>query len=53
MPSKSKRQHNLMEAVAHDPGFAKKVGIKQSVGKEFAEADKKSGKFKGKKAKRK
>jgi hypothetical protein len=40
MPSKSKKQHNLMEAVAHSPAFAKKVGIKQSVGKEFAAADK-------------
>lgn len=29
-----------MEAVAHNPSFAKKVGIKQSVGKEFAAADK-------------
>ena len=29
-----------MEAVAHNPAFAKKVGIKQSVGKEFAAADK-------------
>jgi len=40
MPSKSKAQHNLMEAVAHSPGFAKKVGIPQSVGKHFHEADK-------------
>jgi hypothetical protein len=40
MPSKSAKQHNLMEAVAHSPAFAKKVGIKQSVGKEFAAADK-------------
>jgi hypothetical protein len=40
MPSKSKKQHNLMEAVAHSPAFAKKVGIPQSVGKEFSEADK-------------
>ena len=40
MPSVSKKQHNLMAAVAHDPAFAKKVGIKQSVGKEFASADK-------------
>ena len=40
MPSKSKKQHNLMEAVAHSPEFAKKVGIPQSVGKDFAEADK-------------
>jgi len=28
-----------MEAVAHNPGFAKKVGISQSVGKDFAKAD--------------
>ena len=41
MPSKSKAQHNLMEAVAHNPKFAKKVGIPQTVGKEFVSADKK------------
>jgi hypothetical protein len=41
MPSKSKAQHNLMEAVAHSEKFAKKVGIPQKVGKEFASADKK------------
>ena len=29
-----------MEAVAHSPGFAKKVGVPQSVGKDFAAADK-------------
>ena len=29
-----------MEAVAHNPAFAKKVGIKQSVGKDFSAADK-------------
>jgi len=40
MPSVSKKQHNLMEGVAHNPAFAKKVGIPQSVGKEFATADK-------------
>jgi len=40
MPSVSKKQHNLMEAVAHSKDFAKKVGIKQSVGKDFAAADK-------------
>jgi hypothetical protein len=28
-----------MEAVAHDPGFAKKAGVPQSVGKDFAMAD--------------
>ena len=40
MPSKSKAQHKLMTAVAHNRSFAKKVGIPQSVGKDFAEADK-------------
>jgi hypothetical protein len=40
MPSKSKAQHKLMTAVAHNAKFAKKVGIPQSVGKDFAEADK-------------
>jgi len=29
-----------MEAVAHNPSFAKKVGIPQSVGKDFSTADK-------------
>ena len=40
MPSKSKAQHNLMAMVAHDPAAAKRLGIPQSVGKEFAAADK-------------
>jgi len=40
MPSTSKKQHNFMEAIAHSPAFAKKVGVKQSVGKDFAAADK-------------
>jgi len=40
MPSTSKKQHNLMAAVAHNPAFAKKVGIPQSVGKDFNAADK-------------
>ena len=29
-----------MEAVAHNPTFAKKVGVPQSVGKDFSTADK-------------
>jgi hypothetical protein len=29
-----------MEAVAHNPSFAKKAGVPQSVGKDFAAADK-------------
>ena len=40
MPSKSKKQHKFMEAVAHNPAFAKKAGVPQSVGKEFSNADK-------------
>jgi hypothetical protein len=52
VPSKSKAQHKLMEAVAHNPAFAKKVGLPMSVGKDFAAADdkvsrvKSGGKFK-------
>jgi hypothetical protein len=40
MPSKTKAQHNLMAMVANDPAAAKRVGVPQSVGKEFVEADK-------------
>lgn len=40
MPSQSRAQHDLMEAVAHDPKFARKAGIPQKVGREFAQADK-------------
>ena len=40
MPSTSKKQHNFMNAIAHNKAFAKKVGVPQSVGKDFAEADK-------------
>ena len=39
MPSKSPAQARLMAAVAHNPQFAKKVGIPQSVGEEFNAAD--------------
>ena len=40
MPSKSTKQHNFMTAVAHSPAFAKKVGVPQSVGQDFSNADK-------------
>lgn len=40
MPSSSKKQHNLMAMVAHDPAAAKRLGIPQKVGKEFVTADK-------------
>jgi hypothetical protein len=46
MPSKSKAQRNLMAAAAHNPAFAKKVGVPVSVAKEFNQADK-GKKFKG------
>jgi hypothetical protein len=36
-----------MEAVAHNPAFAKKAGVPQSVGKDFSEADKGRKFFKG------
>ena len=35
MPAESKKQEMFMQAVANNPEFAKKVGVKQSVGKEF------------------
>ena len=40
MPSSSKKQHDFMEAIAHNKAFAKKVHVPQSVGRDFAEADK-------------
>jgi len=39
MPSQSGKQHRFMEMVAHDPKAAKRVGVPQSVGKEFVMAD--------------
>jgi len=47
MPSKSAKQHNFMEAIAHSPSFAKKVGVPQTVGQDFAKADKGRKFFKG------
>ena len=51
MPSTSKKQARFMAMVAHDPKAAKRVGVPQSVGQEFNQADKKTGilKKKGKK----
>ena len=43
MPSKSPAQARLMAAAAHNPAFAKKVGVPVSVGKEFNKADAKTG----------
>lgn len=46
MPSKTRKQKKFMQAAAHNPAFAKKAGIPQSVAKEFNEADKRKGKKK-------
>ena len=46
MPATSPKQKKLMDAVAHNPAFAKKTGIPQSVGKDFSKASK-GMKFKG------
>ena len=51
MPSSSPSQARLMAAVAHNPQFAKKVGIPQSVGRDFNQADKGTGILKKKKPK--
>ena len=47
MPSSSEKQERTMGAAAHNPAFARKVGIPVAVAKEFVAADK------AKKAKRK
>lgn len=39
MPSKSPAQARLMAAAAHNPAFAKKVGVPMKVAKEFNRAD--------------
>ena len=40
MPAVSKKQKRLMDAAAHNPAFAKKVGIPQSVAMDFSKASK-------------
>lgn len=39
MPSKSPAQARLMAAAAHNPAFARKVGVPQKVAREFNRAD--------------
>ncbi len=39
MPAKSKRALRFFEAVQHNPDFAKKVDVPQSVGKEMTEGN--------------
>jgi hypothetical protein len=40
MPSTSLKQKKLMDAAAHNPAFAKKVGVPVKVAKEYSEASK-------------
>jgi len=40
MPATSPKQKKFMDAVAHNPSFAKQAGVPQSVGKDFSEASK-------------
>ena len=40
MPSHSPAQARMMAAVAHDPKFAKKVGVPVSVAQDYNQADK-------------
>lgn len=40
MPSQSQAQHRMMEAAAHNPSTAAKLGISPKVAKEFVAADK-------------
>ena len=40
MPSTSPTQARMMAAAAHDPKFAKKVGVPISVARDFNQADK-------------
>jgi hypothetical protein len=40
MPATSLKQKKFMDAVAHNPAFAKKVGVSKAVGKDFSEASK-------------
>lgn len=39
MPSKTPKQRRTMAAAAHNPKFAKKVGIPVKVAKEYNKAD--------------
>jgi hypothetical protein len=43
VPSKTRKQARTMAAAAHNPAFAKKVGIPQKVAKDFNKADKGTG----------
>jgi hypothetical protein len=40
MPAKSPKQKRFMDAAAHSPAFAKKVGVPTKVAKEYSQASK-------------
>ena len=46
MPAVSKKQEKFMQAVAHNKAFAKKVGVSQSVGREFTKGSNMKGESK-------
>jgi hypothetical protein len=52
MPSKSPKQARTMAAAAHNPKFAKKMGIPTGVAKEFNKADARTGILRKKKGKK-
>lgn len=49
MPSKTPKQARTMAAAAHNPKFAKKMGIPKKVAKDFNQADAGTGIIKPKK----
>lgn len=51
MPSESPKQARMMAGAAHDPAFARKVGVPMSVAKEFNKADVRTGILKRKRKK--
>lgn len=48
MPSTSRKQHNFMEMLAHNPQIARKKGVSQKVAKDFVAADKTTGNYRKK-----
>lgn len=48
MPSRSRKQARFMAAAAHDPAFARRVGVPMGVAREFNAADAGTGILSGK-----
>lgn len=53
MPSSTPKQARTMAAAAHNPAFAKKMGIPSAVAREFNQADKGKGIIRPKRKKKK